>query len=113
MDLYKSRPPRDAAEITHGRRGCLTLGSWSVTHTRVKASGRERNLFEHGFQVLVRRKCGRFHGQKPLIAADGRWKANFAYPHSKRQTGTLEAISLSAKDGALDCLVQVRVRFGG
>jgi hypothetical protein len=30
-----------------------------------------------------------------------------------RQTGTLEAVALSAKDGTLDCLVQVRVRFGG
>src|SRR3954465_3612507 len=46
IDLYKSRPPTAAAEITRGRGGCLTLGSHTVTRTRVMAVGRERDLFE-------------------------------------------------------------------
>jgi hypothetical protein len=113
IDLYKSRPPSDEAEITRGRGGCLTLGSHSVTKSRVTASGRERNLFEHSFVLRLRRQGGRIHRQKPDTAPNRRWSTTFAYAKAKRQTGTLEAVALSAKDGALDCLVQVRVRFGG
>ncbi len=113
MDLYKSRPPSEAAEITHGRGGCLTLGSHAVTHTRVMASGRERGVFEHQFQVILRRRGGRIHRQKHVLAFNGRWTTSFGYRHAARQTGTLEAVALSAKDGTLACLVQVRVRFGG
>jgi Immunoglobulin-like domain of bacterial spore germination len=113
MDLYKSRPPSDDAEITRGRGGCLTLTSHSVSHTRVRAAGRERNIFEHQFQVILRRRGGAIHREKHVLAGGGRWHTSFAYPHAKRQTGTLEAVAFSAKDGALACLVQVRVRFGG
>jgi hypothetical protein len=113
IDLYKSRPPSDDAEITRGRGGCLTLTSHSVTRDRVSASGRERNLFEHSFVVRLRRHGGRIHRQKPDTAANRRWSTSFSYRDVARQTGTLEAVALSAKDGALDCLVQVRVRLGG
>jgi hypothetical protein len=113
MDVYKSRPPSDAAEITHGRGGCLTLTSHSVTSTRVRAAGRERGVFEHQFQVILRRRGGRIQREKHVVAAGGRWHTSFTYPHAGRQTGTLEAVELSAKDGTLACLVQVRVRFGG
>jgi hypothetical protein len=113
MDLYKSRPPSDAAEITHGRGGCLTLTSHSVSRTRVKAAGRERGVFEHQFQVILRRRGGRIHRETHVVASSGRWHTSFTYPHAGRQTGTLEAVELSAKDGTLACLVQVRVRFGG
>jgi hypothetical protein len=113
MDLYKSRPPSDAAEITHGRGGCLTLGTRSVTRTRVKASGHERGLFEHQFQIVLRRRGGRIHRLRHVVAFNSRWTTNFTYPHAARQTGTLEAVELSAKDGTLACLVQVRVRLGG
>jgi Immunoglobulin-like domain of bacterial spore germination len=112
LDLYKSRPPSDAAEITRGRGGCLTLANQTITRTRVKASGREHNLFEHSFVVRLRRENGRIHRQRP-VTASGMWHVNFAYPPIRRQTGTLEAVAESAKDGTLDCLVQVRVRFGG
>jgi hypothetical protein len=112
--LYKSRPPKDAsAEITTGRRSCLSLGSHKVTRTRVKASGGERNLFEHMFVVRLRRHGGGIHRQKTVTAVNGHWSTSFAYRHARRQTGTLEAVEFSAKDGALDCLVQIRVRFGG
>jgi immunoglobulin-like protein involved in spore germination len=113
IDLYKSRPPSDDAEITRGRGGCLTLASHSVTRDRATASGRERNLFEHSFVLRLRRHGGRIHRQKPDTAAGRRWSTTFTYRRAARQTGTLEAVALSAKDGALDCLVQVRVRLGG
>ena len=113
IDLYKSHPPSDAAEITRGRGGCLTLGSHSVTRTHVTAAGRERDLFEHSLVVRLRRTGGAIHRQKAETAPNRRWSTRFAYPPAPRQTGTLEALALSAKDGTLDCLVQVRVRFGG
>jgi hypothetical protein len=113
MDLYKSRPPSDAAEITRGRGSCLTLRSHTVTRRRVKAAGGERNLFEHMFVVRLRRHGGRIHRQKAVTASNGSWSTSFTYRHAKRQTGTLEAVDFSPKDGAIDCLVQVRVRLGG
>jgi len=113
IDLFKSRPPSDAAEITRGRGGCLTLENHAVTGTRVTASGRERDLFEHSLVVRLRRRGGAIHRQKAETAPNRRWNTSFPYPTAPRQTGTLEAVALSAKDGTLDCLVQARVRFGG
>ena len=113
FDLYKARPPSDAAEITRGRRGCLTLTDHRVTSERVTAEGRERDLFEHSLVVRLRRNGGRIHRQKPETAFARMWSTDFTYPPVARQAGTLEAVALSAKDGTLDCLVQVRVRMGG
>jgi hypothetical protein len=112
IDLYKSRSPGPASEITRGRGGCLTLGSHTVTASRVTASGRERDLFEHSLVVRLRRADGRIHRQKPETAPNRRWSTSFGYRSIARQRGTLEAVALSAKDGTLDCLVQVRVRLG-
>jgi hypothetical protein len=113
LDLYKARPPTDAAEILRGRGGCLRLTDHTVTRRHVDAEGRERNLFEHSLVVRLRRSGGRIHRQKPETAFQRRWTTSFDYPPARRQTGTLEAVALSAKDGTLDCLVQVRVRMGG
>lgn len=113
MDLYKARPPSDAAEIPRGRRGCLTLSDHLVGRRHVDAEGRERNLFEHSLVVRLRRSGGRVHRQRAETAFQRRWSTSFDYPPARRQTGTLEAVALSAKDGTLDCLVQVRVRMGG
>ena len=113
IDLFKARPPTPAAEITRGRGGCLRLTDHTVTRDRVIAEGRERNLFEHSLVVRLRRTGGRIHRQKAETAFQRRWSTDFAYPPARRQTGTLEAVALSAKDGTLDCLVQVRVQFGG
>jgi Immunoglobulin-like domain of bacterial spore germination len=113
FDLYKARPPSDAAEITRGRAGCLTLTDHQVTSERVTAEGRERNLFERSLLVRLRRNGGRVHDQQGETAFMRRWSTDFTYPSASRQTGTLEAVALSAKDGTLDCLVQVRVRLGG
>jgi hypothetical protein len=112
IDLYKSRPPTAGAQITRGRGGCLTLSRHSVTRRRVQAAGRERRLFEHALVVRLRRSGGRIQRQRAETAFSRRWSTNFTYRHARRQAGTLEAVALSAKDGTLDCLVQVRVRFG-
>ena len=113
LDLYKARPPSAAAEITRGRGGCLRLESHAVTRDRVTAEGRERDLFEHSLVVRLRRANGRVHRQKAETAFMRAWSTDFTYPATRRQTGTLEAVALSAKDGTLDCLVQVRTRMGG
>ena len=113
LDLYKARPPTDAAEILRGRGGCLRLTDHLVTRRHVNAEGRERNLFEHSLVVRLRRSGGRIHRQKAETAFQHMWSTSFDYPATGRQDGTLEAVALSAKDGTLDCLVQVRVRMGG
>ena len=113
LDLYKSRPPSEAAEITRGRGGCLTLGEHAVGRRRLTASGRERDLFEHSFAVVLRRRDGRIHKLRGITAFDRRWSTTFRFPQIARQTGTLEAVATSAKDGTLDCLVHTRVRMGG
>lgn len=113
LDLYKARPPSDAAEILRGRGGCLRLTDHAVTRRRVDAEGRERNLFEHSLVVRLRRSGGIVHRQKAETAFQRMWSTSFDYPPARRQTGTLEAVAFSAKDGTLDCLVQVRVRMGG
>ena len=113
VDLFKARPPRLAAEIARGRGGCLRLVDHAVSPDRLRASGRERDLFEHALVVRLRRSDGRIHRQKAETASQGRWSTSFTYPPAPRQSGTLEAVALSAKDGTLDCLVQVRVSMGG
>jgi hypothetical protein len=113
IDLYASAPPPAAAEIPRAPDGCLSLRRFDVTRRGVAASGRERDLFEHSLILRLRRASGRIHGQRPATAARRRWSTRFRYPRTRRQSGTLEAVALSAKDGTLDCLAQVRVRLGG
>jgi hypothetical protein len=113
IDLYESAPPTPAAEIRRAPGGCLTLRSFHVGRRTVTASGRERDLFEHSLVVRLRRAGGRIHKQRAVTAARRSWSTSFRYPATRRRTGTLEAVALSAKDGTLDCLTQVRVRFGG
>jgi hypothetical protein len=43
------------------------------------------------------------------MTARGAWSTRVRYRVGRRQAGTLEAVAESAKDGSLDCLVQVRV----
>ena len=75
------------------------------------ARGTERDLFEHSLVVRLRHRDGRIVGQQPVTAAAGRWRARLRVGSTPRGTGTLEAVAESAKDGTLDCLVQVRLRF--
>jgi hypothetical protein len=113
VDLLESRPPVAGAQIRRGTGGCLTLDSLAVGPRRLRAAGHERDLFEHGLVVRLRRAGGRIHRERAVTAAAGRWRTSLRYARAARQDGTLEAVALSAKDGTLDCIVQARVRMGG
>jgi hypothetical protein len=112
IDLWKGAPPAAAAEVRAAPDRCLTLTRAAVGDRTVAAAGRERNLFEHSLVVRLRAANGRVLAQRPEAAARGRWRSRFRYPSVRRQAGTLEAVAHSAKDGSLDCLVQLRVRVG-
>ena len=112
VDLYESAPPSPAAEIRVGAGRCLTLRRGAVEGRRLRARGRERRLFEHSLAVRLRGEDGRVKAQRAVQAAGGRWRTRFRIPELPAQTGTLEAVAFSAKDGTLDCLVQKRVAIG-
>jgi hypothetical protein len=109
VDLWKAAPPAPAAEIRRAPDRCLTLGRFAVAPSRVAASGTELNLFEHSLVVSLRGADGRIVAERPVTAAKGRWSVAFPYRVARAQPGTLEAVAESARDGALVCLVQVRV----
>jgi hypothetical protein len=109
VDLYKRRPPAAGAAAIYGRPGCLGLISVTARAGSVTAVGTERGVFEHSFPVVVRAADGRVLRRTPVSAAGGRWRARLPYRVATAQTGTLEAVELSAKDGALSCLVQTPV----
>jgi hypothetical protein len=109
IDVWKSGPPSRAAEVRRGSRGCLTLGTVRAQPGSVSASGGERYVFENRVLVIVRSQDGRRLGQFSATATHGRWSAQVGYRTGRAQSGTLEALSVSAKDGALACLVQARV----
>lgn len=110
--------------------GCLRLSRWSTAPGIATARGRELTpLFEHGLVLSLRREGPgpSTVAQRPLIAAEGvfradfsgykipgRWSGSLAFslvpaPGTTRTRAMLEAWSSSAKDGSLDCLVQVPV----
>lgn len=107
VDLWYAAP---SVSARYGRSGCLTLASYSVGPSSVRAAGTERDLFEHSFVLRLRGARGGLVKQKPVTAV-GPWSGQMTYS-APRQRGTLEAVALSAKDGALDCLVQVPVTLG-
>jgi Immunoglobulin-like domain of bacterial spore germination len=112
IDLYRSRPPSPEAEIRSAPDGCLGLASVRREGRRFVVRGREQDLFEHALVLRVRDAQGRLVGSRPLTAAAGRWRGSVRYRVGAGQAGTLEAVAHSAKDGSLDCIVQVRVRLG-
>jgi Immunoglobulin-like domain of bacterial spore germination len=109
IDFWKAAPPTPAAEVRRAPDRCLALERFSTASGRVGAAGRERNLFEHSHVVILRRADGRAVAERPVTSAGGRWSISFPYSVASTQAGTLEAVAFSAKDGALDCIVQVRV----
>jgi hypothetical protein len=110
LDLYRSAPPGAGAEIPVGRRGCLSLASVTAVSHGFRVRGSERDLFEHGFVLRVRDAGGVVVGRRIMTAA-GPWSTTIGYRVTTRQAGTLEAVAESAKDGALDCIAQARVRL--
>lgn len=109
IDLWKGAPPTKAAEIRKGAGGCLALSGWHVTPGLVTVSGRERNIFEHMFQVVVRGANGTVLSRQTGVQGHGSWSTHVHYRAAHRQSGTLEAVAFSAKDGALACIAQARV----
>ena len=109
IDLWKSSPPSSAAELPTGTNGCLTLAAVHVSKGLVASSGREHNLFEHQFQVVLRGRDGSVLSRALVVADSGHWHNQLHYRTSTAQPGTLEGAAASPKDGALTCLVQARV----
>lgn len=111
LDLYKSRPPVRGAEVLRAPDGCLALENWSVSPGRIRASGSAAFLFENSFQLIVRDARGRRVGDRIVTVArpDGSWRRRVRYEVDRPTRGTLEAVAMSARDGALDCLAQTRV----
>ncbi len=109
IDLWKSAPPPKAAEVRRGTGGCLTLESVHVRAGVISATGHKRRVFENRFLVAVRGSSGRILTRRAIVAAAERWSVSVPLSRNAPQLGTLEAVVFSAKDGALSCLVQVRV----
>jgi hypothetical protein len=109
IDLWESAPPSKAAEIHRGPGGCLTLGKSSVSAGLVTASGHARGIFENQFPLILRGRDGTVIAQRTMHVRGGRWSGQLTYHTSRSQPGALEAHEASAKDGALICIVQIRV----
>ncbi len=113
LDLYKARPPTDAAEILRGPR---RLPAADRPH-RDPPPRQRRGPRAQPVRALAGRPAA--PQRRPHPPPEGRdgvhahVEHELRLPGGARQDGTLEAVALSAKDGTLDCLVQVRVRMGG
>lgn len=124
IDLWKATAARAATVLDDG---CLRLASWSGKDGRARARGLElQPLFEHGLVLSARESLagGSTLAQKPLVATEGvflpdfsgyatpgRWRGGTPPIPGPPRRAMLEAWSASAKDGALECLVQVPVRI--
>lgn len=124
VDVWRNTTARGAAIRDDG---CLRLDRWGVVRGAARAGGRElQPLFEHGLVLSLRREGpGRaLVAERPLTAREGtflpdfsgyavpgRWSGRvpFSLGGASRLRVMLEAWSSSAKDGSLDCLVQMPV----
>jgi hypothetical protein len=114
VDLWKAKPPSPDAEFPTAPqraplRGCLEIETFSVDPGTATAAGKERRLFEHSFVLALRNRRGERVRMRPVTSFRRNWDETFSYSVGARQPGTLEAVSFSAKDGAVDCIAQVRV----
>jgi hypothetical protein len=110
VDLWKSRPPTDAAEfLTAPQGGCLTIENLDAFPGRVTADGTETDLFEHMFQDNVRNRKGRVVGTRPVTAGGGNWHRTVRYEVGGAHPGTFEVVDFSEQDGSLSCIAQIRV----
>lgn len=106
LDLWKAKPPTGDANVTSD--GCLRLGRIVTVPGSFDARGRTlQQLFENALVLIVRNARGRTKGEEPVVAADRRWRGTVGYRVRRDQRGTLEAAVFSAKDGSLECLVQL------
>lgn len=109
IDLWKTAPPPRASD---GVGDCLSLTKVQTESGSgvVHASGTERGVFEHTFQVVVRGTNGRVLGRRTVVHG-GSWSRTVRYHVARAQPGTVEAVAFSAKDGSLACLAQTRLRL--
>jgi hypothetical protein len=107
LDLARAANPPAAR---FGRPGCLTFRSVVTGPRAIRVTGRESQLFEHSFVLRVRGPLGGIVRER-VMTATGPWSATLAVG-GPRRPGTVEAVAGSAKDGSLDCLVQVPVTLG-
>jgi hypothetical protein len=111
IDLYKSRPPTPAAERPGNAASCLSIAQHADTGGTIAASGAAHGIFENQFTLAVRNRAGRVVGHRNVAfgATAPSWTSTVSYAVTSNQPGTLEAVDLSARDGALTCLAQIRV----
>jgi hypothetical protein len=123
IDLWKATAARAATVLADG---CLSLRSWSGADGRARARGLElQPLFERGLVLSARAPGagGTTLALRPLTATGGVLRPDFSgYSVPGRWSGRtpvvpgaprrvmLEAWSTSAKDGSLECLVQVPIQ---
>jgi hypothetical protein len=121
IDLWKGTGATAGQRILDD--GCLRITGWAGGRSRASLRGLElRPLFEHNVVISLRDAQGRRLALKPLTATEGTFKPDFSgylrpgrwsgvlnYAVSAPRRALLEAWSASARDGALECLVQVPV----
>jgi hypothetical protein len=105
IDLF-----RRASRARLARGGCLKISN-STTSTSRKVMVRgvvTTPIFENTFRVRLRGAGGRVVAAKTVTTATptGPWSKLLRHRVGRRQTGLIEAIVFSAKDGAVQCLYQ-------
>ena len=126
MDGARNRFKFVQYKVSVPRNGCLQITNWTGTNGRARARGLElQPLFEHGLVLSLRAPGagGSTLGEKPITATEGTFLPDFSgYAIAGRwiggtppipgipRRGMLEAWAASAKDGSLECLVQVPIR---
>jgi immunoglobulin-like protein involved in spore germination len=111
VDLYRAAPPSARAERPGNAASCLSIAQHADTGGTITASGRAHGIFENQFTLAVRGATGGVVGRR-TVAFGGTaplWSSSVSYAVPTNQPGTLEAVELSARDGALACLAQIRV----
>jgi Immunoglobulin-like domain of bacterial spore germination len=111
VDLYRAAPPTARAERPGNAASCLSIAQHADTGGTITASGRAHGIFENQFTLAVRATDGGVVGHRS-VAFGGtapQWSSTVSYAVTTNQPGTLEAVELSARDGALACLAQIRV----
>lgn len=107
IDLWKSTPPPSGDASGVGT--CLsidgTMGMSRPGSSYVEAFGSEHGVFEHTFQVVVRAANGTVLGRK-TVTHRGSYDVKVPYHSSRKETGTVEAVAFSPKDGSVVCLAQ-------
>lgn len=111
VDLYKSAPPSAAAERPGTSASCLSIAEHADIGGTIQASGTAHGIFENQFTLAVRNAAGRVVGHRNVAfgSTAPSWSSTVDYLVTANQPGTLEAVDLSPRDGALTCLAQIRV----